>query len=545
MRKQGSLVRQWLLTAAPTLIVAVPLVGLSLQGDERRRLYRSAHHYSGNPIKSARSALRNVDAYLDAGNFRPIGRFAEGLQHGVVLEASELTGMAPHTTLGVVRLTMVLALSLICAQIVAALARSAGLTRPKRILALYPLALGTVLVANGHSGALAQFSFVFIGAVAVILATALAVARDADMEIRGLRWHEPVTMSLLGAATAMTYDLVYAAPAVALAYGAARAGASRMPLRDSMRTAAARRWAALAVGFLAVFIPVRIVIAQRCGQGSCYQGSELGLSSDVAELAASRSLTATPIEGWSHNASIIRDSGGSLGLPDLFTTSLPALLVLAIVAATAGAAVRMGAQPSTARGPLGNTPGDEEGTDGRRAWTRLAAALVALGTVTVVLAALVGSLSRWAQQTRPPTGQAWRETLLGQVGWSLVILGVLAMLLGLIRSPAVAKAAGVGACALLGACLTLTLLANSRLAVADRHDQVSAITDQIASETVNVDTTSGGNARRCELIDRYTELVPPHLWIAGPGLRADLDDLMVGRYGWPFCDPARKSEAGQ
>ena len=545
MRRQGSLVRQWLATAAPTLIVAVPLVGLSLQGDERRQLYRAAHHYSGNPLKSAAAQrYENIDAFLDAGNFRPIGRFAQGVQHGVVLEAAELTGASPQTILGLIRLIMLLALSLICTRIVAALARSAGLARPQRILALYPLILGTVVVANGTSGALAQFSFLFVGAAALTLSTALAVARDSDMEIRELRWHEPVTMSLLGAATAMTYDLVYAAPAVALAYGAARAGAEMMTLRTALRTAAARRWAALAAGFLAVFIPSRIVITGRCGQGTCYQGSELRLSADAAEVIGGRLATATPVSGWSHNASIIRNSVGSLDLRDMFTTSAPALLVLAIIAVTIAAAVKVNATSVDGQRPPPPRPPDEESADGWRTWTRLAATLMALGAVTAVLAALIASLTRWAQLTRPPTGHGWRETLLGQVGWSFVIVGVLAMLLGMIRSRQ-RGVVGVAACAALGACLTLTLLANSRLAVADRHDPVSAVTDQIASAIVNAEMTGHGNAQRCDLIDRYTELVSPELWIAGPGLHADLDDLMVGRYRRPFCDPASAGANGQ
>ena len=76
--------------AAPGLIVTIPLVGLALQGDERRRLYRSAHQISANPLKSARSAIRDIDAFLDRGNFRPIGRFAEGVEHGLVFDAGAL-----------------------------------------------------------------------------------------------------------------------------------------------------------------------------------------------------------------------------------------------------------------------------------------------------------------------------------------------------------------------------------------------------------------------------------------------------------------------
>ena len=280
--------------AAPALIVTAPLIGMSLQGDERRQLYRAVHRFSGNPLWAARTALRDVDNYLDAGNFRPVGRFVQGFLHSLVFDASEFTGIAPHTTLGLTRVVMVFVLVLVCTRMVAALARSAGVTRDAPILALYPLALGATLVANGTEGALTQFSPTFIGAVVLIVATALATARDQDMDTRPLRWHEPIAMFLFGAVTATFYDLVYVAPALALAYIAVRAGASLTPFRHALRTAALRRWVALSSGFLAVLVPVRIGIARRCSSGSCYDGSDLSLSAEAVEVALFRSLGSTP-----------------------------------------------------------------------------------------------------------------------------------------------------------------------------------------------------------------------------------------------------------
>ena len=527
------------IVAAPALVVAIPLVGLSFQSDERRRIYRSAHHYSANPLKSARSAVRNIDAFLDAGNFRPIGRFAEGLEHGLVLEAGEFTGVAPHAILGLVRLVMVFALALVCARAVTELARSAGVCPAHPTLMLYPLVLGVCLVANGTGVPLVQFPFMLIGAAVFTLGIALVTARDADMQARRLRWHEPVTMALLGAAAAMTYDLVLVAPALALAYVAARAAASGMPLGRVLPSAAMKRWAALSVGFLAVFVPVRIEIAQRCSLKTCYQGSDLSLSADVVELAAGRALTAAPVAGWSHNASLLERSDARFGFWDLLTGSLPALLLLAVLALTARAVSAASESATT------DLPQTGPGTPDPRAWLRLGAALGWFGAAAALLAAVAASLSRWTQETRPAIGRGWRETLLAQAGWSLMILAVLVTALGVIRSPAGSRIAGRVAAALLGACLAMTLLANSRLSMVDQHEPVSAVTDQIAAETVNVDVTRAGNARRCELIERYTELVSPNLWIAGPGLRADLDDLMVGRHGWPFCDPARASDGDQ
>ena len=507
---------------------------------------------------TARAALRSADAFLDRGNFRPIGRFFEWLHHGLVFEASEFTGVPLPTILGTLRLLMVLVLALTCTRVVVAMLASAGLSSTRADAAtLYSLAFGAVLVANGTSGALAQFSFTSITYVVIVLATALAVARERDMTARSLRWHEPLNMALLGAGNAAIYELTYVAPAVALTYIAARAWASRMPLREALGTAAVRQLIALSAGFLAVFIPVRAVIASRCSQGSCYSGSDLSLSVDAVELVLSRSLTATPPAGWSHIAWRVRNFGLEADLGDLLTTSLPALLMLGICALTiraawclagqgsAGAAVDISPQPSSTERPECESADEVLRTGGWHAWLRPGVALGLFGGAIVVSSALVASLSRWAQDRRPPFGQAWRETLACQVGWSFVILGAAMILLSLFRTSIGSRIAGVAVVATLGAGLTLTLLANSRFAIVDRHDPVSSIIDHIAAAAINIDATDSGNALRCDLTDRYTEMVSPNLWVAGPGLLGDLNVLWEDRHGFPFCDPARVAEFDQ
>ena len=153
--------------------------------------------------------------------------------------------------------------------------------------------------------------------------------------------------------------------------------------------------------------------------------------------------------------------------------------------------------------------------------------------------ALVEGIGR----TYVPFVPAWRDTLMGQVGWSLVIFALLAILLGTIRSSAGTKVTCAVAPVLLGACLTLTLLANSRLALVDRHDPISSVTKQIGVTAISADATASGNAGRCILIDRYTGLAPTDAWFRRLGTARN--NLMADRYGWPFCDTALVAESDQ
>ena len=129
--------RYWL----PSILVVAPLTGLSLVSDERRSIYLRALTNDANPLSAAADALRGVDGYFRAGNFRPLGRAWEMLVHGFVFEVAEATSVAPHIVLGAVRMLMVALLAIASAALVSALARSAGVDMRGSLVGLYPLAL--------------------------------------------------------------------------------------------------------------------------------------------------------------------------------------------------------------------------------------------------------------------------------------------------------------------------------------------------------------------------------------------------------------------
>ena len=59
------------------------------------------------------------------------------------------------------------------------------------------------------------------------------------------------------------------------------------------------------------------------------------------------------------------------------------------------------------------------------------------------------------------------------------------------------------------------------------------------AETLSGDAADEANGRRCRLIDAYEEAANP------PFPAAEIfDDLMLDRYGWPFCDQGRTPQGG-
>lgn len=526
-------VRRWRDAVVPALLVTTPLVGYSLIGDDRRRLYVAARRFGSDPLAAFSHAWDTVDGFLDRGNFRPLGRAVENIERGFVFDAAEATGLAPHAVIGVLRLVMVAVLALVAFRVVSAVVGSgdSSIGRSHPAVVLYPMTLAATLVAADNDSPIAKYPFVVVGSVVLILVTALAVARDKDMRARRLSWHEPVSMALLGAVAASTYDLLYLAPAVAAAFMLARHGASGRPAREVLRSAALRRWVWLSVGFGAVFVPVRIEIANRCSRGTCYSASDIELSADVYLLTAKRLLTGTPPAGWSHASNLVDESGLDFGLPELATNSLLVLVLVAIgwVAVRSARQVERCWPDPQAREAM---------------WCRPAAGLGALGAATALPAALLGGLSRHVQKVDYPVGEAWRETVLVQVGWSLLAASVLVALFGIVRTRRASLVLVASASSVLCVCLVLTLVANTRLNLVGRSTPVHVISSEIAAATIHFDPTDAGNARRCLLIDDYTEISPDG-WLSGPNVADELDALMLDRHGQPFCDPARLGGAGQ
>ena len=541
--------------AAPALIVTVPLTGFALQNEERRAVVRAGREFGSNPLAVANSAFDTVGLFLRAGNFRPLGRFVERAEHAFAFEAAEATGLSLHSVQGALRLALVAALAMTAAQIVWAVMRSAGVGRSARpMLLLYSLTLAATLVASHHLSSLSAFPMLLLGSPLLILAVALAVARDADMRPRRLSWHEPLTMALLGAAAAMVFDLVYVAPAVAAVFIVARAVASGQDARSLLGTAAVRRWAALCVGFLAVFVPVRVLIAGQCSRQYCNPASDIVWSWDIFELAAQRVLTGAPPAGWAHTSERVAPYGYRDGLLDIAGNWLIALLIAVIVVLCADAArlLLRGAGPRgdepagrSARGPAAapRRRRTDLAAGGPAALGRLAAALACMGVFTALVPASMVSLSRMVQNDPFAIGEVWRDSPVVQIGWSLVLFAAVVAALALARGrrgPTIAVA--VLAAALAGLGLAGTLITNARLGHIGRGTPTTMVVRQLSTSVVRVDLTEAGNTRRCGAIDAFIELHPDPGWWRGPEVRTEFNHFMLDRYGVLFCDGPGEEE---
>ena len=593
----------------PAVLVVLPLAGLALQSADRLSIYLNAGATGANPLEAARRAWRLTGNYLDEGSFAPVGRFVEFVVHGLAIEAGDALSLTPHAALGAVRVAMVGLVAVLALRAVESLQRSAHAPAGRSFIGLYPLAFAAVLVANGLGGGLVQAPHRSVGAVAVVLATALATGRDRDMTARRVAWHEYVSMAALGAAAAAFDELAYLAPFVAAAFLAARTVASGVQPRAALRLAAVRRWVALWAGFAAVFVPARIAVAQRCAAGySCDDGWILDFGFDAIQAAVARVGSALPLAGWIANSDRTDAAGLDLGFTEVLANSMLVVALAVLAALTIAAVLREGraaflGEASTDEAPPGEASSADSAADPARSQLepsqraagqpglrqlRLAVALGGFGAAMAGAAALYAGLS-WEVQQLPfghAVRQGWRDTLLAQVGWSLIAAAVLACLDLVVRRRAAQALKPLAALAL-AAAAGFTLVANWQLAQIDRYDSTASITTLISASTVNLGTSDSApgiaelndwpirtdgvdypappNAVRCLLLQAYANAASRtganadadtdadadrdaaasgfQGHIVAEELRADLNRLTAQRNGVPYCDTPAAPDA--
>ena len=529
----------------PAVLLAAPLVSFSFQRDEMRNIYRDTLRFGTvNPLRMAGHVLDGMVWLVRIGNFRPLGRFADHVQRVSLFEAAEATGLAPHLVLGLVRLAMVGALALVAVRFIARLMSSGGDSDDPAgpgwarlvALGLAPAIIAVCLVAGGPDSPIVYFPFLFLGSAIVVLAVPLMVARDRDFAVRRVKAAEWAALGLLGAATTMILEVVYVALPLTLAFIAARAMATGLPWRSLVKMAVVRRFAALTAGFLAVFVPIRWMIEGHCRDGGCYIGSDLVPRGFTLDVFGGRMATGAPFGGWAHNADIMRSADLRVGLGDLVGNPILALMLLAAVGITAARVVGF---VRAGRGSAAAGTGAS-----RRGAARAAAGLGLAAGCLIVLPGAMIAMSRLVQRDRWPIGYGWRDTVLVQIGWAVAAVAIVLLATDLLaaRSEALRRIGMAALAAVVCLGLAGTLLANVRLAQADRSDPLAVVTNAIAAAAINFDHSEAGNERRCELIDAYTEFLPdPRRYNAGANVGADLDSLMTERRGRPFCDRAAGS----
>jgi hypothetical protein len=444
----------WWRCALAPLVVLTPLVTLTPSADHRFNIYSNGGLYLTHPWRLAVAAVRSVPVFLDLGNFRPIGRLLEWSLDVAAFAPTAWLGLP--ATIGLRIVSFAAAIVLTAAAVVFVEAVTARRQRlfagpPSVVSALLPFAIAAGLVAAGRFSTTVVFGGLYLTTSALVLAVAAWACRARRAGILAV---------LLGAALAAFNELAYIAVPLATAAVLLR---GRVVLGDGRRPAV--RFAVLLwVGFLPVFVPVRLLIRQRCAGGGCYVGSDIALGAAPATLP-NRLVSWLPPLMWP------RATGG--GLPDL-AGAVPALALVAL-AVLAWFALR-----GLRRLPVFDR--------------RQALGLAGVAAVLLVLAGSLAALNGDVQAMAAAGfwGQGWRDSGLTTVAGSVLLLAwwrrfVVVALAALVLAGAVSAAA------------------NRDFRDASGGGRYPYLYDRIAQEVAGFDRTAAGDVRRCALRDAFIQ----------------------------------------
>jgi hypothetical protein len=508
---------RWVRAVSLPLLVMLPLIAAVPLSDSRYNAYRFGGAYSQRPWELFTDPITSIPRYLDYGNFRPLGRLLErGLDALAFAVSSALTMPLPTplrlTHLAAVALFVVV-LVVFAETVTSPVPLRAG--RPSVATVVVPLVLATTLVASGRTSSVIVFTDLYAMSTALVLGVAAAAARYGVVTGTAVGRWRLAGVALLGAALAIVNEVAYLAVPLAWVAVALR---GRLTLHRSWselaRSAAAKRLVAGTAGFAVVFLPLRVMLAVRCADGSCYDGSDVSLGWELFPTFGHRLVSWVPPVGW---YPATRDAPAGWFLPsDLLTWVLVGVLVLV--------AWRLLRATPTLR-PLSRSQ---------------ALALAGVGASTLFLVALLVALSADVQgqvMDGWAIGSGWRDTVMVGAGAALLVSA------GLL-SPRVARRPRLRATllVLLVVLAVGTTMANQGQArgLAIRAD--AALHTEIAVAVTSFLDTEEGDAHRCELFARFVNSIPDQ---AHNHRRLDeaLNEATQARFGQDFCstgipDPA-------
>lgn len=510
-------------------LVALPALSARPWADERFILYWPEKIAGARPWRLLSQAIREIPAYLDTGNFRPVSRFEFYLEHWAVVRASVASGIPPNVTMGFVKVTMLALLVMALLWTLNQYRRAASMSDygiPWRMVvgATVVFFAVSIVLYNPSRHPLTLFPGLYLSATGFALLVPVWLGREwlrtTGPAARGSRFGRPVVLAtwfLVGAIAAASIELTYMAIPLGIAHIVLLAVAAGQRLKAAVRGVLAsgvfRSWLALSVGFLAVFIPTRTAITLYCRDLPCYRATEPAVGLDFLSVLPSRALAGFfPVTVGGDHPYLTRAPHVS---PEYLAIGF-------LVAVIAGVWLWRTIRPHGA-------PPDER----RLSSGTFAGPLGLYLGVMLVLASSLGALSS-AVQDSGFVLNPWRETAFVWVAWSgLFGLGA-ALLLERLRGR---RWAAVLAVALIAGMVVPSIVVNYRNMERVRLQTVGRLHIEAGTLLVNFDRTPEGNTNRCDVIDGLAVVGPSGSEARKAALVADFLDVAArNHWGKLYCD---------
>jgi hypothetical protein len=458
------------------LVVLAPLAALAPTADHRYNVYWHGGGIRHNPLELITYSFVTIPLYFQNGNFRPLGRMLEGAVDLASFLLMDFLGLPANVALRVVSFAAAAVLTLVAvlfAESVVARGRLFA-QAPSRLSAAVPFAVGAGFVAAGGTSTTILFGGLYWLTAALVLTVAAVLCRAVTTDPgRVGRWRATLAV-LAGIALAAFNEMAYLALPLAVVAVVVRGrwvlGLDRKRL---LANPGIRLTGLLWLGFLPIFLPVRVMILMQCSDGSCYRGSDLSLGTPVLLTLPNRMLSWLPPLMWQ------TATRGTEGPWLTGAVALAAALILGILAWRAW------------RDLNGLAPVDRGQAYG------LAAAALAVLLLGSSLAAMNVEVQGRVADGR--WGEGWRDSAVTGAGGPLLVLALCALVTHRQR-----LMTGILVLLLAGAA-TVSTAANKAWQDATAHNSSAILNNAVAHEIADFDRSRAGNERRCALREQFRE----------------------------------------
>jgi hypothetical protein len=505
----GGLWRRMLVraTLVPVTVLA-PIVALAPTADHRFNIYWHGGLFRDDPLRIVPHTLVSLPGYLRAGNFRPLGRMLEKSLDLAAYLLSEVSGVPANLTFRLVSFAAAVLLCVVAVLLAESVTGHGRLFQraPSTLSATVPFAVGGGYVAAGRASPVILFGGLYLTSAALVLGVAAVLCRVRPDRGPRARWWPLVLLA--GAALAAFNEIAYLALPLATVAVAARGRlVLTLPWRRVLTGGPARVLALLWLGFLPVFVAVRVIIARYCATGPCYSGSDVTVGPAVLEALPARMVGWFPPLMWRSAA-----DGGSRHPWLAGIVLVAAVLVLA-------ALVRHAVRDLARLTIVG---------------TRAAAALAVTAFAVVLLGAGLGALNAGVQRMVEVGGWdvaawgfGWRDSSVTMAGGALLFTALAQLVL-------VRRLAITALIVLLAGSAAVSTAANKRFKDTVTGTPAARLDNRLAQAMAELDPTAAGDARRCALRAEFFALFHDSPFSL---FRFDqaFDTAAKQRIGKPFC----------
>jgi len=496
-------------------LVFLPLIGVAPKFDQEYHTFHFGVSFAKNPfglIHNALGAWRSM-VVEGFGNYRPIGRFLEQSLDWLMFLVVQFTRIPLNWVLSSFTAIAACVLTWSVVRLAVHQLQSAGLSRDKANnwkLPIIAVMSATFVASGGQSPALLFGGLYFLSASAVLISPVLAFKI----------WHSKLHASLrvlfllmLGGLFAIFNELTYVAPVFIFLTALSTAFfTNRRKIRDLLKFPDIRAALVVLAGFIPVFVPLRLLIANICRQMTCYQGSDVQFSSKTVITFFERSVS------WFPPFQQISGLNVSYLVPAKLIIAGLVLLFLALSAAFIIWRKRKTSPPT------------DSGVAAKASWSLLISG-VGLTLVSALLVAPSPKLQQYSM-----LGRGWRENGLTASGGTLALVAAVAILVIKFRAPRFEWLPSV-ALALVLTFLTGSVVANAAVHYFNILDPRSATMNVLYEELVSFDLSKTGEAARCETMSEMQ-----NVYKVKPAFVDAFNHSSIIFNGTPFCKTAKGNQ---